>query len=156
MDKAFAVVSLGALAWLASGIFQGISVFEPFMLGLLLIAVGFASAALFAERSRALTVGGFSLALVGIVVFLGNGLFQLTNASRYASHIFLVALVVAGGAVLLRTDVRTPILRAGLALGVVACALWVYADLQDPEWQAGNVIAGAGFAWAAWRPTLPE
>lgn len=156
MDKAFAVVALGALAWLAGGIYQDISVFEPFMLGLLLIAVGFAGASLFVERSRGLAVGGFGVALLGMIVFLGDGLFQLTNLSRVASHAFSVALIVAGAAVLLRSNARTPILRLGLALGALACVLWIVADLEDPEWQAGNIIAGAGLAWAAWRPTLPE
>lgn len=156
MNKPFALVALGGLTWVVAGLWTGASLFDHYMLGLVGITVGFALAALTWGGSRALAVGSLAIALLGIVLFIGRNLFSFRILALVGSHTFALGLAVAIVALLLGSRARTALHRVALALGVLACAIWVVADLDAPEWQPGNVIVGAGLVWAAWRPTLPE
>lgn len=153
MDRSLLLVSLGALAWFAGGLYYGNGALDGFMIGLVLIAVGFALAAWAVGQSPGLTAGGFLVALVGIVMFLGNGLFQFTNLARIGSHAFAVALLALAAGALLAGPRRSLALRTGAVLGLVASAFWIAADLDGgAAWQPGNALAAGGLALVLWRP----
>ncbi|HET6405832.1 MAG TPA: hypothetical protein VFH78_14410 [Candidatus Thermoplasmatota archaeon] len=155
MNVPYALVALGAFAWFLGGLYYEASVLDPFMIGLLLIALGFLAAALLVERSRGIAVASIALAFVGMLLFLGDNLLSLEDLGLVGSHLFTLGLLVIAIAFLVRSDARASLLRLGLAVGALACVVWIVADVNMAAWQPGNAIALVGLAWAARRPALP-
>ena len=150
--RALGLVAGGAAAWIVGGLYYGASPLDAFMIGLVLIGIGMAFAAWTFAEAPLWAAAGFATAFVGILLFLGPGLGRLDRLARVGSHAFALAMLAMAAAMFLSTRRQAIVFRAGAALAVLAAVLWLVADVQEPAWQPGNVLAGAGSAWAALAP----
>lgn len=155
VDKGLALVAVAAAAWLAGGAYYGGTLGEPFMLGLLLVGAGFAVTAWTARSRPVPAAAGLALAIVGMVLFLGDGLGSLDRPARLGSHAFMVALALMALGVVLAPPRGLLAFRAGAVVGLLAVLLWVWADVDGGmAWQPGNALAGVGVAWSLARPPV--
>ncbi|HVM45132.1 MAG TPA: hypothetical protein VM582_04285 [Candidatus Thermoplasmatota archaeon] len=146
---ALLVLALAGVAWVVAGVAYDI---DPLgLLGLLVLAGALALAWLGARsQRRALHAGGLALAVLGMLLFLGEELGSVEGAATTASHLFTLALAGAAAAAWLG---HAPLARGAWALAALAALLWVYADRDAWAWQVGNVAALVGAAWLAARPS---
>lgn len=153
--KALLLVAVAAVAWLVAGVYYEASLLDLPMVGLLLIGAGFALSAWALPGRRGVAAAGFGVALVGIVLFLDDGLGSFRNLARVGSHLFAAGLVLMGLGAWLASPARVPVFRAGAALALLAVVAWLVADADGGgAWQPGNVLAGVGVAWAMARPPV--